>query len=82
VVHVLANQHQLVLGLPLPLVVVEGKALAAEVEDMALGAFVKPENALGTKHDLGQLVVEKVLKLANGKGAIAGKGQGCKPIDG
>jgi hypothetical protein len=52
------------------------------VKDMALGAFVKPENALGPKHRLGQQVVEKVLKLANGKGAIAGKGQRREPIDG
>jgi hypothetical protein len=55
----------------LPLVIVEGKAFAAEVKDVAFGAFVKPENALSAKHVGGQLVIQKMLEFANVEGAIA-----------
>jgi hypothetical protein len=82
VIQVLANQHQLIFGGTFPLVVIQGKALTTEVEDMAFGAFVKPENSLRPKHRLRQLVIEEMLKLANGEGALAGKGQRRKPING
>lgn len=79
-IQVLANQHQLVLELALPLRIVQRETLAAEVEDMAFGAFIKPENALSPKDRLRQLVVEKMLKLANGKGTVTLEGEGRKPI--
>ena len=37
---------------------------------MALFAFVKPKDALGTKNALGQLIVEEVLKFAEGEGSV------------
>ena len=41
---------------------------------MALFTFGKPENAFGSKYIVGKLVVEELLKLFEGKGAIALKG--------
>lgn len=49
---------------------------------MAFGALVKPQDALGSKHAFWQLVVQEILKLADGKGAIAGKGKRRKAING
>ena len=80
-VEVLANEHQLIFGGTFPFIVIQGKALAAEVENVALGAFLKPEDALGPKDRFRQLIIEEILKLANGKGAIAGKGEGGEPVD-
>lgn len=80
-IEILANEHELVFGLTLPLIIIQGKALAAEVEDMPLGAFVKPENAFGPENILRQLIVEEVLELTDGKGAIALKRNRGKPID-
>ena len=48
-VKILADEHELIFGFAFPLIIVEGKALAAEVENVALRTFVKPENALGTE---------------------------------
>ena len=79
-IKILANQHQLILGLSFPLFIIQGETPAAEVEHMTFGAFVEPENALGAEDGLGQLIVQKMLKLANGKGAVALKGEGGKPI--
>ena len=36
-------------------------------------ALVEPENSLGTENGGGELVIEKVLELAQGKGAFAAK---------
>ena len=48
-VKILADEYELIFGLALPFIIVEGKALAAEVENVALRTFVKPENALGAE---------------------------------
>ena len=61
----LPNQYELVLLLALPLAVIQREALAAEVEDVATGAFLKPENALGAEYRRWHLVVEEILKLAD-----------------
>jgi len=50
------------------------------VEDVALRTFLKPEDAFGPKDVFGQLIVEKMLKLANRKGAIALKRNRGKPV--
>lgn len=36
-------------------------------------ALVEPENSLGPENGGGELVIEKVLELAQGKGAFAAK---------
>ena len=48
---------------------------------MAAFAFVEPQNSFGSKHFLGHLVVEEVLELAQGEGAITLEGHGCKSLD-
>ena len=81
-VEVLADQHDLVLALwARPVRVVDREAFAGQVKDVTPLAFVEPEDALGPKHAGGQLVVEKVLELAQAKGAITGKRQGGEPLD-
>lgn len=47
---------------------------------MPLATLIKPKNALGSKDIQRQLLIQKILEFANGKGAIALKGQGGKPI--
>ena len=76
----LANEHQLVFGGPFPFFIIEGKPFAAQVKNMPLRALLKPENAFCSENILGELVVQKILKLANSKGAIALKRQGGKSI--
>lgn len=50
VVHVLTNEDELVLfGAIVPFAVIEGKALATEVEHMALLALFKPEDSFGAE---------------------------------
>ena len=73
VVHLLTDQHQLVFALAIPLAVIDRKAFASQVKNMALFAFVEPQDAFGTKNALGQLVVEEVLKFAQGEGSVATK---------
>ncbi len=54
-IKILTNQYKLVFPLcaVFPLFVVEGKAFAAEVEDMALRAFIEPENAFSAEDVCG-----------------------------
>ena len=49
---------------------IKGAAFAAELKDMLVGAFVEPQQALGAKDIAGQ-GFEELLKLAQGKGAVA-----------
>jgi hypothetical protein len=44
------------------------------VEDVTFGAFVKPEDAFGAEDGGGELVVEELLELFDGEGAIALEG--------
>ena len=81
VVDVAADQHQLIFAITGPVGVVDGKAFARQVEHMAAFAFVEPQNSFGSKHFLGHLVVEEVLELAQGEGAITLEGHGCKSLD-
>jgi hypothetical protein len=80
-IQVLPDQHQLVLLLAFPLVVIEREALTAEVEDMPFGTFIKPENSLSPENRLRELIVEKILESFDGKRAIALKGDRGKAID-
>ena len=64
VVEVFANQHDLVLAIAGgPVGVVDGEALAGQVEDVATLAFVEPENAFGSEDGGGQLIVEEILEF-------------------
>ena len=66
-----ANEDNLVAGDgAVPRLYIEGAAFAAELKDMLVGAFVEPQQPLGTK-DLGGQGFEELLELAQGKGAIA-----------
>jgi len=49
---------------------------------MSALTLLEPEDSLGAKNLLRQLIVEKVLKLPEGKGAITLKRQRCESIDG
>ena len=80
-VDVAADQHQLILAITGPVGVVDGKAFARQMEQMAAFAFVEPQNSLGPEHFLGHLVVEEVLEFAQGEGAITLEGHGCKSLD-
>ena len=83
VVQVLANQHDLVLAFAArPFRVVDGEALAGQVEHVAALAFVEPENSFGSEHRSGHQIVEKVLEFAQGKGSFGHKRQRRKPFNG
>ena len=71
VIHLLTDQHQLVLAFAIPVAVINGAAFASQMKNMALFAFVKPKEAFGAKNALGQLIVEEVLKFAEREGSIA-----------
>ena len=79
-IQILPNQNQLIFGGAFPLFIIQGKALATQMKDMTLGTFVKPENALGSKHILRQLVIQKVLELADIKGPVTVDRHGSKAI--
>ena len=64
VVQLASDQHQLVLAGPVPVGVIDGEALASQVEHMAALTLIEPENALGAEHPLGELIIEKILKFA------------------
>ena len=81
VVDVAADQHQLIFAIPGPVGVVDGKAFARQMEQMAAFAFVEPKDALGAENLLGHLVVEEVLELAQCEGAITLEGQGGESLD-
>ena len=80
-VDVAADQHQLILAITGPVGVVNGKAFARQMEHMAAFAFVEPQDSFGPKHLLGHLVVEEVLELAQGEGAITLEGHGGESLD-
>lgn len=71
VIQVLANQHQLIFRGTFPFIIVEGEALAAEVENVPFRAFLKPQDALSTEHVIRELIVQEVLKFFDVEGAIA-----------
>ena len=79
-IQVLPNQHELVFGLPLPKIIFQGEALARQVKNVAVFAFLEPQNSLSPKDCLRHLIIQKALELADHKGAIALKGNGHKPI--
>ncbi len=73
VIQLLADQDQLVaaIGWGAPVAVVDGEAFTRQMKHMPPFTFVEPEDAFGTEHAGGQLVVEEVLEFAQGEGAIA-----------
>ena len=80
-VDIAADQHQLILAITGPVGVVDGKAFARQMEHMSAFAFVEPQDSLGPEHLLGHLVVEEVLELAQGEGAITLEGHGGESLD-
>ena len=81
VVDVAADQHQLIFAITGPVGVVDGKAFARQMEQMAAFAFVEPKDALGAENLLGHLVVEEVLELAQCEGPITLEGHGGESLD-
>ena len=71
VIEVPSDQHELVFAFAGPVGVVNGKALAREVEHMPPFALVEPEDALGPEHLAGELIVQKVLEFAQSEGSVA-----------
>ena len=71
VVHLLTDQHQLVLAFAIPIAVINREAFSSQVENMTLFTFVEPKDAFGAKHAVWQLIVEEVLKFAKGEGPVA-----------
>ena len=80
-VDVAADHHQLIFPITGPVGVVDGKAFACQMEHVAAFAFLKPEDSLGPEHLLGHLVVQEVLELAQGEGAIALEGHRGESLD-
>ena len=76
----LSNQDELIFGCTRPFGIVQREPFTAEVEDVTLGAFVEPENAFGTEDGGWELVIEELLELFDGEGAIALKRQRSKAI--
>lgn len=70
-IQILTDQYELIFVGAFPLTVIQSEALSTEVENVTLGAFLKPEDPLSPEHRGGELVIEEVLELANGEGAIA-----------
>ena len=51
------------------------------MENVAAFALIEPEDALGSEHLLGHLVVQEVLELAQREGTITFEGQGGESLD-
>jgi hypothetical protein len=68
VIETFTDQYELGFARTAPIAVIEGEALAGEMKNMAAFAFVKPKNSFGTENGGGELVIEKVLELAQGEG--------------
>jgi hypothetical protein len=77
----LPNQHKLSFRSTFPLGVIQREALAAEVKDVALGAFIKPEDAFCTENRCRKLRIQEMLELLDSEGAIALKRNRGKSID-
>lgn len=52
-VQVLADKHQLIFRLTLPIIIINGKPLAAQMENVTALTFVKPQNSLSPEHVSG-----------------------------
>ena len=70
-IEILTDQNQLILRRTFPLIVIQREPFAAQVENVTLRAFIKPENAFGAEHIRRQLVVEEVLEFSDIEGTIA-----------
>ena len=82
VVEVFANQHDLVLAIAAgPVGVVDGEALASQVKDVAPFALVEPKDPFGAEYGAGQLIVEEILELPQGKRPIGSKGKRREPFN-
>lgn len=66
VIELFADQHKLVAALAggAPVAVVDREAFAGQVEYMTPFALVEPEDAFGAEDAGWQLIIEKVLELA------------------
>ena len=80
-IQILTDQDQLIFRFLIPPgIILQGESLAGEVEDVALGAFLKPQNSFGAKHFAGQLIIQELLEFLDRERAITGEGDGDKPI--
>ena len=78
-VDVAADQNQLILAIAGPVGVIERKSITRQMEHMAVFAFVEPQDSFGPEHLFGHLVVQEVLELAQGEGAITLKDTEVNP---
>src|SRR5882757_10453984 len=69
-VQVSTDQHELVFHRSAPTALIQGEALADEVEDVALVAFLDPEQTLGPKDGVRK-ALQEVLKLVDREGLVA-----------
>ena len=81
-IKVTSDQHKLVLSRADPIAVVNGKALASQMEHVASFAFLEPENPFGPEHLCRQLVVQKILKSPQRKRPITAEGERGEAIHG
>ena len=81
-IKVTSDQHKLVLSRAGPIAVVNGEALASQMEHMASFAFLEPENPFGPEHLCRQLVVQKILKSPQRKRPITAEGERGEAIHG
>ena len=73
-IQVLTDQHQLILSRTIvPFFVIQREPLAAEMENVTFGAFVKPEDTFCSENRCRQLVVEEILEFLDRKGLFAFK---------
>ena len=81
-IKVTSDQHKLVLSRSGPIAVVNGEALASQMEHVASFAFLEPENPFGPEHLCRQLVVQKILKSPQRKRPITAEGERGEAIHG
>ena len=79
-VEVAADQHEPVGAWVGAGVLVEGEAVADEVEDVALVGLGQPQEALAAEQSWRAAGVEEVLEAGDREGAIAGEGQGSEAV--
>jgi len=66
-----SDKNKLVSRRGAPFFSLEVKPRATELKNVAQFAFLKPENAFGSKYILRELFLQEVFKLVDMKGAIA-----------
>jgi hypothetical protein len=69
-IEIAADEHELVSGLPLASILIQGKSLGHEMENGAFVAFGDPKQALAPVHVVRKSL-EEILKSLYGEGPLA-----------